>query len=95
MSVQSKNNGVPAPAPGLRTTISGKQRLPNLMDQVFWLREQHTAGRTGMFMAYYLCQAEQLTPAAAIAEVKRVRPIAFSAEGWHVFTLEVLEHFAN
>ena len=51
--------------------------------------------RTGMFLAYYLCQTEQLTPAAAIAEVKQVRPIALSAEGWDEFALEVLEHFHN
>ncbi len=47
--------------------------------------------RTGMFLSYYLSQVEGLSAAAAIDEVKRVRPIALSAEGWEFFTVEVLE----
>ena len=46
--------------------------------------------RTGMFMAYYLCRREGLAPKLAISEVKQVRPIALSAEGWEPFTLDVL-----
>lgn len=47
--------------------------------------------RTGMFLSYYLCKMEGLGAEEAIEEVKRVRPIALTAEGWETFTLEVLE----
>lgn len=47
--------------------------------------------RTGMFMAYFLSEIEGLSTQEAIQEVKRVRPIAFSAEGWDEFAIEVLE----
>ena len=47
--------------------------------------------RTGMFLSYYLCRTEALTPVEAIEEVKKVRPIALTAEGWEPFTVEVLE----
>ena len=46
--------------------------------------------RTGMFLSYYLCQVEGLPANEAIEEVRRVRPIALSAEGWESFTREVL-----
>jgi protein-tyrosine phosphatase len=46
--------------------------------------------RTGMFLSYFLCETEGLPAAEAIEEVKRVRPIALSAEGWEPFTLRVL-----
>lgn len=46
--------------------------------------------RTGMFLTYYLCATEGLTPPRAIEEVRRVRPIALSAEGWETLTLDVL-----
>jgi hypothetical protein len=46
--------------------------------------------RTGMFLTYYLCATEGLAPARAIEEVRRVRPVALSAEGWESFTLDVL-----
>jgi len=46
--------------------------------------------RTGMFMSYYLCEMENMAPADAIQEVRRVRPIAFSANGWESHTLDVL-----
>jgi protein-tyrosine phosphatase len=46
--------------------------------------------RTGMFLSYYLCVTEGLTPTEAIREVRRVRPVALSAEGWHSFTYRVL-----
>jgi protein-tyrosine phosphatase len=46
--------------------------------------------RTGMFLTYYLCATESLAPARAIEEVRRVRPVALSAEGWETFALDVL-----
>lgn len=47
--------------------------------------------RTGMFMGYFLAEVEGLSTLRSIQEVKRVRPIAFSAEGWNDFAIEVLE----
>lgn len=46
--------------------------------------------RTGLFLSYYLCVVEGLPPSDAVCEVKRVRPIALTAEGWEKFSLEVL-----
>ena len=46
--------------------------------------------RTGMFLTYYLCATEGLAPTRAIEEVRRVRPVALSAEGWETFTLDVM-----
>ena len=46
--------------------------------------------RTGLFMAYYLMRALGLTPNEAIARVRAVRPIAFTAEGWEEFARETL-----
>jgi protein-tyrosine phosphatase len=46
--------------------------------------------RTGLFLSYYLCMTEGLTAAEAIREVRRVRPVALSAEGWEAFSYEVL-----
>ena len=46
--------------------------------------------RTGLFLAYYLCVTEGLTPRDAIRELRRVRPIALSAEGWESFSYQVL-----
>ena len=43
-----------------------------------------------MFLAYYLCVTEGLTPSDAIRELRRVRPIALSAEGWESFSYQVL-----
>jgi protein-tyrosine phosphatase len=51
--------------------------------------------RTGMFLSYYLCATEGLAPPEAIKEVKRVRSIALSAEGWEKFTLDVLRKLAQ
>ncbi|MBY5992474.1 dual specificity protein phosphatase family protein [Ferrimonas balearica] len=50
--------------------------------------------RTGMLMAYLLMVRQGLAPKKAMAEVRRVRPIAFSAEGWEAMTLAVLERLA-
>jgi len=46
--------------------------------------------RTGLFLTYYLCVTEGLTPSDAIGELRRVRPIALSAEGWESFSYQVL-----
>ena len=46
--------------------------------------------RTGLFLSYYLCVIEGLTPSQAIGELRRVRPIALSAEGWESFSYQVL-----
>lgn len=48
--------------------------------------------RTGMYMAYHLMRASGLAAEAAITEVRRVREIAFSAEGWDAFAPHVLGH---
>ena len=47
--------------------------------------------RTGMFLSYYLCRTEGLGVREAIEEVKRVRPIALTAEGYEPFAVQVLE----
>jgi protein-tyrosine phosphatase len=46
--------------------------------------------RTGLFLAYYLTRDAGLAAEEAIARVRRVRPIALSALGWHDFALEIL-----
>ena len=46
--------------------------------------------RTGLLMAYYLVRKFGFLPDAAIARVKEVRPIAFTAPGWAEFTQDVL-----
>lgn len=46
--------------------------------------------RTGLFMAYYLVRSLGVAPAQAIARVKAVRSIAFTAPGWDEFAAEVL-----
>ncbi|HBS43146.1 MAG TPA: protein phosphatase [Oceanospirillales bacterium] len=51
---------------------------------------RHGKDRTGLFMAYYLMKRDELTVEQAIAQVKEVRPIAMSAEGWDQFVPEVL-----
>ena len=51
--------------------------------------------RTGMFLSYYLCAKEGLAPARAVDEIRRVRPIALSAEGWEAFTLAVLRELTR
>ena len=46
--------------------------------------------RTGLFMCYYLMRESRLAVSEAIAAVRRVRPIALSAEGWDEFAARVL-----
>jgi protein tyrosine phosphatase (PTP) superfamily phosphohydrolase (DUF442 family) len=49
--------------------------------------------RTGMVMAAYLMTFEDYDAKAAMQQVFEVRPIAFTAEGWKEFGLEVLSHY--
>ena len=51
---------------------------------------RHGKDRTGLFMAYYLKRRFDLSPVSAVDAVRTRRPIAFTAEGWHEFALEVL-----
>lgn len=46
--------------------------------------------RTGMVLAAYLIEIEGYDVKQAMEEVLAIRPIAFSAEGWMEFGLEVL-----
>ncbi len=49
--------------------------------------------RTGMVMAAYLIEFERYDVNKSMEEVMAVRPIAFSAEGWKEFGLDVLNHY--
>ena len=49
--------------------------------------------RTGMVLAAYLIAFEGYDVKNAMQEVIAVRPIAFSAEGWMEFALEVLNFY--
>ena len=49
--------------------------------------------RTGMVMAAYLIEFEGYDVQKSMKEVLAVRPIAFSAEGWKEFGLDVLNHY--
>jgi len=46
--------------------------------------------RTGLLLAYYLVREEGLSVAAAMEELRRVRPIALTALGWHQFAIDIL-----
>jgi protein-tyrosine phosphatase len=46
--------------------------------------------RTGLLLAYYLVREEGLSVAAAMEELRRVRPIALTALGWYEFAIDVL-----
>ena len=76
-----------------------RQNLPEAFDFVARMAESGKAtlvhcssgkDRTGLFMAYYLVRTRKISPTDAVKEVKRVRPIAFSALGWEQFAQEVL-----
>ena len=76
-----------------------QQALPRAFDFVTGMRDLgHTTlvhcssgkDRTGLFMAYYLLRIQGLSPELAMAQVRAVRPIAFSAFGWEEFAREVL-----
>ncbi len=47
--------------------------------------------RTGLFMCYFLVRESGMSVDDAIAEVRRVRPIALSAEGWEDRAVAVLK----
>lgn len=47
--------------------------------------------RTGLFMAYFLRRQLGMSSKDAIDRVKIVRPIAFTAEGWEQFAIDVLD----
>lgn len=49
--------------------------------------------RTGMVLAAYLIEFEGRGAKQAMDEVLGVRPIAFTAEGWKEFTLDVLDRY--
>ncbi len=51
--------------------------------------------RTGLFMAYYLMQCEHCSIQQAMERVRAVRPVAFTADGWHEFACQVLSAEAN
>jgi protein tyrosine phosphatase (PTP) superfamily phosphohydrolase (DUF442 family) len=46
--------------------------------------------RTGLLLSYYLVRMHRMSVDEAIAEVRRVRPIALSALGWEAFGREIL-----
>lgn len=52
---------------------------------------RHGKDRTGLFMAYFLRRRPGLSTRDAIERVKKVRPIALTAEGWEDFAIEVLD----
>jgi len=80
--------------------------LANLPKAMAFIAEQQKRGpvlihcrsgkdRTGLVMGAYLIQFERVKAKEAMEQVLRVRPIAFSAEGWMAFGLEVLEGFES
>jgi protein-tyrosine phosphatase len=46
--------------------------------------------RTGLFLAYYLMRDKGVSVAAAVEELRRVRPNALTATGWDQFAIDVL-----
>ena len=46
--------------------------------------------RTGMLLTYHLARSRQIEPAAALEQLREVRPNAIAAEGWESMTLRVL-----
>lgn len=51
--------------------------------------------RTGLVMGAYLIQFEGVKAREAMVQVLKVRPIAFSAEGWIPFVRDVLKGFES
>ena len=79
------------------------ENIPKAMD---FIRENLMAGpvlihcrsgkdRTGMVMAAYLIEFEGYNPREAMDKVIAVRSIAFSAEGWMEFGLDVLSLYKS
>ncbi|HEX5314635.1 MAG TPA: dual specificity protein phosphatase family protein [Gammaproteobacteria bacterium] len=46
--------------------------------------------RTCLLMAYFLMRHDAVAPDDAVAQVRALRPIAFTAEGWESFAFAVL-----
>lgn len=76
-----------------------RQVLPRALDFVDKMQDLGRAtlvhchsgkDRTGLFMVYYLVRTHGLSSEAALATLKKVRPIALSADGWEQFANEVL-----
>jgi protein-tyrosine phosphatase len=73
--------------------------LPNALERILQAESNGVAtlvhchsgkDRTGLVLAYYAARAWRMTRHEAIAKVRHVRPIAFSAPGWEEFALHVL-----
>ena len=80
--------------------------LQNLPRAMSFIRENLPCGpvlvhcrsgkdRTGMVLAAYLIEFEGFGVREAMNQVLEVRPIAYSAEGWREFALEVLSHYES
>jgi len=65
----------------------------NLMNGPVLIHCRSGKDRTGMVMAAYLIEFERYDAKKSMEEVMAVRPIAFSAEGWMEFGLDVLNHY--
>jgi protein-tyrosine phosphatase len=65
----------------------------NLMNGRVLIHCRSGKDRTGMVMAAYLIEFERYDVKKSMEEVMAVRPIAFSAEGWMEFGLDVLNHY--
>ncbi|WP_067662317.1 protein-tyrosine phosphatase family protein [Ferrimonas marina] len=85
------------PAPGDQAQCL--HRLPQALAQVSAALSQGDSvlihcrsgkDRTGLMMAYLLMVRQGFSPQAAMAKVREVRPIAFSAEGWWELAEQVL-----
>ena len=50
--------------------------------------------RTALVAAAYMMKAYNLTAQEAVNRFLKIRPIAFSAEGWGIFAVQVLEMYA-
>jgi protein-tyrosine phosphatase len=46
--------------------------------------------RTGLFFCYFLMRHARMAAGEAIEAVRKVRPVALSAEGWEDFAIRVL-----
>ncbi len=65
----------------------------NMMNGPVLIHCRSGKDRTGMVLAAYLIEFEGCSEKEAMEKVTAVRPIAFSAEGWKEFGLEVLSLF--
>ncbi len=85
------------PAPGdLEHCVAALGRAYDHVSECLAARERvlvHCSSgkdRTALFFAYWLGRRHGCGPVEAIARVRAVRPIAFSAAGWECFALDVL-----